>query len=169
MRSTRWSVRTALAVSLVTITMVATACQMAPPPGTSHSPSGSLDLVLAASPSPDDMGGFFAYVWVNGWASDWDTADPIMVMLAIIQNGKISWGWRVLPLLADTPGNVFPANLPRPDVDAAFGRGANFGFDANIIARPGSSTICAVALNVGPGDNTVLGCRTVVVRDPGQR
>ena len=80
------------------------ACELAPAPGTSNSPSGYVDVVTGGADS----------VRVQGWTSDWNTLNPIDVVVMI--NGV--WA----------PG-VFTANLPRTDVAARYGRGANFGYD----------------------------------------
>ena len=117
------------------------ACELAPAPGTSHSPSGYVDVVAGAADS----------VRIEGWTSDWDTLNPIDVVFMI--NGV--WA----------PG-VFTASLPRADVAARYGRGANFGFDVTLPATAGALSVCAVALNVGPGQNTILGCDTTTATTP---
>lgn len=111
--------------------MVAVSCQVAPPPGTSSSPSGYLDVVKGG----DEV------VRIAGWASDWDTTAPIKVVFMV--NGTWVKG-------------VFDANKPRADVGAAFGRGNDFGFDETIPAPAGKVTVCVVALNVGPGEDSLL-------------
>ena len=72
-----------------------------------------------------------------------------------------------------------PANLPRPDVDAAIvdmrlwnlRQGEmRYGFDFTVPAPRGQVTVCVVALNQnldvaqGIGEHVVLGCPTVSVR-----
>ena len=62
---------------------------------------------------------------------------------------------------------VFDANKPRADVGAAFGRGSNFGFDETISVPAGKTTVCVVAINVGPGENSLLTpCRDAMVTAP---
>ena len=54
------------------------------------------------------------------------------------------------------------ADGPRPDVARATGRGGASGYDRTLTV-PGASaatSVCVVAVNVGPGDNSLLGCRT---------
>ena len=117
------------------------ACELAPAPGTSHSPSGYVDSATGGADS----------VRVQGWTSDWDTRNPIDIVVMI--NGV--WA----------PG-VFTANLPRTDVAARYGRGANFGYDVTLPAPAGALSVCVVALNVGRGDNTILGCATTTATTP---
>ncbi|MEI7887363.1 MAG: pentapeptide repeat-containing protein [Actinomycetes bacterium] len=117
------------------------ACELAPAPGTSNSPSGYVDVVTGGADS----------VRVQGWTSDWNTLNPIDVVVMI--NGV--WA----------PG-VFTANLPRTDVAARYGRGANFGYDVTLPAPAGALSVCVVALNVGRGENTILGCATTTATTP---
>lgn len=117
------------------------ACKFAPAPGTSDSPSGYVDVVTGGADS----------VRVQGWTSDWNTRNPIDVVVMI--NGV--WA----------PG-VFTANLPRTDVAARYGRGANFGYDVTLPAPAGALSVCVVALNVGRGENTVLGCVNATATTP---
>ena len=125
----------ALALAITCVAGLTAGCILAPTPGTSDSPSGSLDAVTLVS------GG----VRIQGWTSDWNTTDPISVVVWL--NGMLQNG-------------VFVADKPRPDVDAAFGRGSNYGFDERLNAPVGPVTVCVSAVNVGPGDNSLLGCRT---------
>ena len=117
------------------------ACELAPAPGTSNSPSGYVDVVTGGADS----------VRVQGWTSDWNTLNPIDIVVMI--NGV--WA----------PG-VFTANLPRTDVAARYGRGANFGYDVTLPAPAGALSVCVVALNVGRGQNTILGCATTTATTP---
>lgn len=79
---------------------------------------------------------------VTGWAVDPDTASPIEVHLYI---GGV--------------GRSFTANVERTDLPAAYRpHGTKHGFKATIPAGAGVHTICAYAINVGPGANSELGC-----------
>jgi hypothetical protein len=101
------------------------------------SPFGSLDSVRTGLGS----------VSVSGWAIDPDTASSIGVHVYV--DGSLT------PLTAD--GN-------RPDLASAFpGYGAPHGFSAQIAAAPGSHLVCVYGINAGAGDNSQIGCRTVVV------
>ena len=134
-----------VAAALVVVGLLS-ACEPAQPPGTSHSPSGYVDGVTLTGVSATN--GSYT-VRVQGWASDWDTTAPIkVVFLAVHKDGTSRWY-----------DGTFDANKPRPDVAAAYGRGANYGFDQTLgFAWESVTTICVSALNVGPGDNTFLGC-----------
>ena len=116
------------------------ACEFAPAPGTSNSPSGYVDVVTGGQDS----------VRIKGWTSDWDTRNPIDVVFLI--NNVWTRG--------------VTANLPRTDVAARYRRGANFGFDVTVPAPAGSLSVCVVALNVGRGQNTILGCSTTTATTP---
>ena len=84
---------------------------------------------------------------VKGWAIDPDTSSPITVNLIV--DGSLT---------------TVTAGDDRPDVAAAFpGKGSTHGFSATLPAGGGPRQVCAVGLNVGPGTNKFLGCRTVVV------
>ncbi len=86
-------------------------------------------------------------VSVAGWALDPDTTSPIQVHLYV-----------------DSAALALTADGSRPDVAAAFpGYGSPHGFTAMLGATPGSHRVCAYGINVGPGANSLLGCRTVVV------
>lgn len=97
------------------------------------SPIGVID-VLAAPPGN---------IHVAGWAFDPDSKDPIQMQVYL--NGVAT---------------SIAANLPRPDVDAAYGGvGALHGFDAMIpVSTSGPQQVCVYAVNVGPGTDTLLNC-----------
>lgn len=101
-------------------------------------PLGSLDT---ATSSP---GG----IRVAGWSLDPETPDPIDVHVYL--DGR--------PVLATK------AHGERPDI-AAFkvNAGSSHGFDESIRANPGFHTVCAYAINVIKGENSLIGCRWVVV------
>jgi len=80
---------------------------------------------------------------VVGWALDSDTTAPIEVHVYI--NNKFAGG--------------AAANQNRPDVDAAYHKGANHGFNFRVPNTGG--TVCVFALNFGGGTNPRLGCKNV--------
>ncbi|MEX0768807.1 MAG: pentapeptide repeat-containing protein [Microthrixaceae bacterium] len=123
-------------VAALCVVLLAASCRLAPNPGTSHSPSGYVDVVSGGNGT----------VRVQGWASDWDTLASIQV--AFLVNGE----W--------VPG-FFDANKTRTDVGARYRRGNNFGFDETLPAPAGVVQVCVAAINVGRGENTVLpSCET---------
>ena len=86
-------------------------------------------------------------VHVGGWAADPNSAGPTDVHVYI--NGKIA-------------GSLHAAGT-RNDVAAAFpGYGASHGFDATFPVDQAINAVCAYAINVGPGEHQLLGCRGVV-------
>lgn len=105
-------------------------------------PIGSLDVVQHGAGS----------LAVAGWAIDPQTAQPIAVHIYV-----------------GGAGYSMSADGSRPDLGAAFPfHGADHGFSATLPAPPpGGTSVCAYAMNVGSGANTLLGCRTVnVPTDP---
>ena len=83
----------------------------------------------------------------SGWAIDPDTSAPIAVHAYV-----------------DAKGTALTADGSRPDVAAAFpGYGPAHGYSATLPASPGAHQVCVYGINSGPGGNTLLGCRTVVV------
>jgi SpoIID/LytB domain protein len=105
-------------------------------------PFGSLDAV---SPVP---GG----VRVAGWTADPNTAGSTEVHVYV--NGRMAGAVSATNTRADVVA-AFPAYSPARGYDAVF------PVDAAI------NTVCAYVINVGPGDNQLLGCRTVTNRvDP---
>jgi hypothetical protein len=104
-----------------------------PQPGT---PFGAFDGVV-----PDGYG-----LRVQGWAIDPDTTAPVWIRLSFD-------GVFILSVTAEEY---------RPDVEAAYpDYGPHRGFHWNFTGSPGPHTICADAVNTGPGDPTRnLGCGT---------
>lgn len=102
-------------------------------------PIGNLDSVTSPA------GGS---VSVRGWAFDWDSSGPVDIHVY----GDSSF-----------LGSM-TASLPRGDVQAAYPtRSVNAGFDGTFAVQPGVRAICAYAINVAFGKNSLLGCRTVTV------
>jgi hypothetical protein len=87
-------------------------------------------------------------VSVGGWALDPDTTDPVSVHVYV-----------------DRTGVARLADLPRRDVAAVHGRGDRHGFQVSVPAKPGRHEVCVYAINTGPGGNTLVACRAVVVPD----
>lgn len=86
---------------------------------------------------------------VSGWAVDEDSKVPTRVR--IVLDGRTRW--------------MIVTNRRRPDVAAKFGTGQTSGFALSAPGIPdGHHSVCAVAVNVGPGSDQLLGCRTFVVK-----
>jgi len=103
----------------------------------SKAPIGSVDLVTATATD----------LTVTGWALDPDTTDPIAVHIYV--DGAAIRG--------------VSANLPRPDVGAAYGKGDNHGYSETLPATPGVHTVCVYGIDANGGANPQLGCRSVTV------
>ncbi|WP_307043455.1 hypothetical protein [Agromyces ramosus] len=90
-----------------------------------------------------DAGG----ITMSGWAIDPDTAASVQVHLYV-----------------DSNGTAITANGDRPDVGARYpGYGNAHGFSSRVSASPGLHTVCAYAINTGPGGHAQLGCLQVAV------
>ena len=101
------------------------------------SPVGAFDSLVAPETGT---------IVASGWAIEPDTTAPAKVAVYIDGLGVAWWS----------------ADASRPDVAAAYpGSGAAHGFVAAFAASPGPHQVCTYAINVGPGSNTALGCRTV--------
>jgi uncharacterized protein with LGFP repeats len=117
------------------------------------------DLVAAKLPaysnphgSLDSVAGGLLTASVAGWAVDPNVSTESL-QVHVYVDGK--------PVTGLTAGGN------RPDVAAAFPwAGANHGFRATFAAAAGSRRVCAYGINQGAGVNTLLGCRTAVVRAP---
>jgi hypothetical protein len=114
---------------------VALGCRMV---ATSRVPFGALDVVSAGP------GG----VTVAGWAIDPDTSGAIEVHTYIDGRGA---GGTITGLARNDVGAVYPAYGP------------NRGYLATYPAAPGRHDVCTYGINVGAGQNVLLGCRTVWV------
>jgi hypothetical protein len=121
-------------------------------PGTTHTLLGCRDVTVAVQP----YGAFDGAertadgrLRVHGWDADPNTTAPIPVHVYVRS-------------AAGTTGHNLTADRSRPDVERAFpGAGDRRGFDSVVAAPAGRLEVCAFAINVGPGDHQLLGCRTV--------
>jgi len=106
-----------------------------------HRPIGHLDMARQSGP---------AQIRLSGWTLDPDTADSINVHIYV--NGVFTQ-------------NVL-ANRPRPDVEIAYrGYGPNHGFALDLVnVAGGTNQVCAFGIDSQGGTNSLLGCRSVVVR-----
>lgn len=122
--------------------------------GTSSSdnPRGSFDVV--SSPAPGQ-------VQISGWAID-PNAPQTPVSISAYLGGEVdeggASGYELGPI----------ASQERSDLLALFPRaGASHGFDSSFpVIGSGKQRLCVYALNIGPGTDKLLGCRTVGVPVP---
>jgi Rv2525c-like, glycoside hydrolase-like domain len=115
-------------------------------------PKGKLDLVESSAPGQ---------LRVTGWAFD-PNAIGTPVAIRVYVGGKAGRRGAVRQEL----GAV--AVQHRPDIAARFrASGGLGGFDVNFpTTKTGRERVCAYAVNLGPGADRQLGCRTVGVRVP---
>jgi hypothetical protein len=98
----------------------------------------------------DSMRGLSSAIRVAGWAIDPDTNDPITVHVYV-----------------DDTFAAAVADANRPDVGAAFGRGAAHGFTITVPIAPGDHRVCVYAINNnGTGPHTGLSCAVVTAYAP---
>ncbi|MCW2521874.1 MAG: Lipoprotein LppW, partial [Frankiales bacterium] len=103
-----------------------------------HNPGGHFDTATAIGSS----------VSLTGWAADKDSAATSIHV--DVYEGSTGVG-------------RFTANVSRPDVTKSTGIAGQHGYVIHFAARDGTHNYCAYAINVGPGGNVSLGCRTVTV------
>lgn len=117
----------------------------------SDNPRGSFDV--AGSPAPGQ-------VQISGWAID-PNAPKTPVSITAYLGGKAGEGASGYEL-----GPI--ATQERSDLLALFPRaGASHGFDSSFpVVGSGRQRLCVYALNIGPGADKLLGCRTVGVPVP---
>lgn len=106
-------------------------------PTTNRSPVGNVDLIQPISDG----------VSIFGWTFDADTDSPIDYH--VYSNGRFIGSGT--------------ANTGRSDVAAVFGVSPSHGFSASFSTGPGSQRVCIYGINVGVGQNSEIGCRTVQV------
>lgn len=89
---------------------------------------------------------------VTGWAID--PTDPTTAVTMHISVDGVT-----MPITV--------ANQSRPDIAARYpGTGSDHGFDATVNANVNEHTVCVVAMNIGLGTNTTIGCRLVNALHP---
>ena len=102
-------------------------------------PVGHLDAVKATTSG----------VTISGWAADPDTTNPLRVAFYVDGAGK----------------QTVTADVTRTDLAARLGSdNLDHGFSTTLTGiAPGARSVCATALNQGPGADALLGCSTVTV------
>ena len=106
---------------------------------TSAAPFGFLDWVVGGTTA----------VTFGGWAADPETpTSPIEVRIQV----------------GTSAPQTVTAGVERRDVGRVFpALGSFHGYSGTIAAPPGPHTVCATAIDVGVGGDTLLGCRAVTV------
>ena len=122
------------------------------PPAPGDDPIGSLDL--ASAPAPGQ-------VRVRGWAFDPNAPSEALALRLVVggREGEPSVASYEL-------GPV--ANRPRRDVGLAYPEaGGRHGFDLSLATvKSGRQRVCAYALDIEPGEDTLLGCKGVTIPVP---
>jgi hypothetical protein len=119
------------------------------PPVAEEDPVGSLDLATAPAPGQ---------VRIRGWALDANApTDPLAIRLVV--GGKLGE-----PEAASYDLGPI-ADLPRRDVRLAYPEaGGRHGFDLAVpTVKSGRQRVCVYALDVDPGEDTLLGCKGVTI------
>jgi len=108
-------------------------------PTGNSSPTGHIDAVRGSNGS----------IGISGWAADPDTTAPLRVAFYVDGVGK----------------RTVDADIDRGDLASRLGAGnTKHGFSTNLTGiAPGNRSVCAIAINQGPGSNATLGCATVSV------
>ena len=105
-----------------------------------HRPVGNLDSVVAQSDGARLL----------GWATDPDSSDAVTVRI-----------------LADGTATTVSADAPATAArTTATTTATSSGFDVLVPLAPGSHEVCVIAVNIGAGSDTELGCSTVIVPEP---
>lgn len=119
------------------------------PPVAEEDPVGALELAAAAGPGQ---------VRIRGWALD-ANAPTQALAIRLVVGGRSDEPEVVTYEL----GSV--ANLPRRDVRLQYPEaGGRHGFDLSVpTVKSGRQRVCAYALDVDPGEDTLLGCKGVTI------
>ena len=122
------------------------------PPVPEDNPVGALELATASGPGQ---------VRIRGWALDADApTEPLAIRLVI-------GGREGEPEVAAYElGPV--ANLPRRDVRLQYPEaGGHHGFDLSLpTVKSGRQRVCVYALDIEPGEDSLLGCKGVTIPVP---
>lgn len=105
---------------------------------TQRAPLGAVDAVVSPA---------VGQIRVTGWAFDPDTTASIDVHVYV----------------DDRPVTAARADGNRPDVGAAYGRGAAHGFSVTVPAAAGAHQVCVFAIDSTGGPNPQIGCGGVTV------
>ena len=119
------------------------------PAMTSSTTLGCYTVTLNGDPfgSVDTLTTGIGTITATGWAIDPDTSNSILVHFYLDGTMVVGVG----------------ADQPRTDLGAFSNYGSNHGFVTTINAVPGIHTLCAYAINIGPGTVKALSCQNVQV------
>lgn len=108
------------------------------------------NATVAASPrwSLDSMTATSAGISLRGWAFDPGSGAALPVRVSV-----------------DGAVRTLTANQSRPDVASAFGVGPSHGFSGTVPAGNGRHLVCVTVGNVGAGQDVVIGCDWLTVRN----
>jgi Domain of unknown function (DUF1906) len=122
------------------------------PPAPEANPIGSLDLAKAPAPGQ---------VRVRGWTFDPNAPTEPLAIRLVVGGREGEPGVATYEL-----GSV--ANLPRSDVRLKYPEaGGRHGFDVSLAtAKLGSQRVCTYALDIEPGEDSLLGCKGVTIPVP---
>jgi Rv2525c-like, glycoside hydrolase-like domain len=122
------------------------------PPTPEDNPLGSLDLATAPAPGQ---------VRVRGWAFD-PNAPTAPLSLRLLVGGRDGEPGAVAYELGPV------ANQPRSDVRLRYPEaGGRHGFDLAVpTVKSGRQRVCAYALDIEPGEDSLLGCKGVTIPVP---
>ncbi len=87
-------------------------------------------------------------VTTQGWAYDYDTPTSPIKIVVYADGAIVAYG---------------PTTVPRPDVNAVYRITGIHGYSIPFHLSTGVHRICTYGINLGPGLNTTLGCRTITV------
>jgi hypothetical protein len=105
-----------------------------------HNPQGNLDTVV------DSADGSLV---ASGWASDADASTPLDIRVTVDGQARLTTTGSALAGATTTVASTEPAAA----------------FSVEIPATLGTHQVCATAVNVGPGNDTDLGCLVAILTD----
>jgi hypothetical protein len=119
------------------------------PPVAEEDPVGTLELAAAAGPGQ---------VRIRGWALDANSPTQALAIRLVVGGREGDPEVATYEL-----GSI--ANLPRRDVRLQYPEaGGRHGFDVSLpTVKSGRQRVCAYALDVDPGEDTLLGCKGVTI------
>jgi hypothetical protein len=122
------------------------------PPAPEDNPVGALDLATAPAPGQ---------VRIRGWAFDGNAPTEPLALRLLVGGREGEPGAASYDL-----GPV--ADLPRRDIRLAYPEaGGRHGFDLSLpTVKSGRQRVCAYALDLEPGEDTLLGCKGVTIPVP---